>query len=113
MASPLSTLEHVFNHIVLPPKLPGRQDEDIREVEKSLGFRMLFAVQQFRTHANDDVAPTWRRVAAALKACTVMDEYEAVDENAILSDLQKVNPEQAIILYLKEQNAALIIRQTE
>lgn len=113
MASTFSVLEHVFNHIVLPPKLPGSQDDDIREVEKSLRFRMIFAIQQLRSHSTDDVTPTWRRVAAALKSSIVMDENEAVDEKVILGDFENLQPGQTILLYLKEQNAAILIRQTQ
>lgn len=102
MASTFSLLEHVFNHIVLPPRLPGSQDDDIREVEENLAFRMIFAIQQLRWYSTDDVAPTWRRVAAALKSSSVMDENGAVDEKVVLGNLKSLKSKQTVLLYLKE-----------
>ncbi|PLN81320.1 hypothetical protein BDW42DRAFT_169210 [Aspergillus taichungensis] len=74
---------------------------------------MIFAIQQLRWYSTDDVAPTWRRVAAALKSGVVMDENRAVDEKAILDGLENLKPKQTVLLYLKEQNAALLVRRTE
>lgn len=40
-----TALEAVFNHVALPPRLPGQQDDDIENIESNLVARMLKAVE--------------------------------------------------------------------
>jgi hypothetical protein len=39
----MALLESVFNHLVLPPKLPGQQDRDIEGIEQSILTRLIRA----------------------------------------------------------------------
>ena len=45
-------LQTLFNHIVLPPRLPQLQDEDLAAVTSALNRHLLVAIRQLRDKGN-------------------------------------------------------------
>ena len=54
-------LEDVFNHVALPPRLPGRQDVNIPSIERALIDRLLIATSKVFSGVTDGGAESLRR----------------------------------------------------
>jgi hypothetical protein len=50
-----STIEALVNHITLPPKLPGRQDGNLRVIEPGLIAFLLGALSNLDPNGEHDV----------------------------------------------------------
>ncbi|RYP37538.1 hypothetical protein DL767_002846 [Monosporascus sp. MG133] len=80
----MASLESVFNHLVLPPKLPGRQDPDIEGVTHSILTRLIRACDTLanlsgQTDCLDTV------IVEAFEASPTSEDVLAA-ENALLWD---------------------------
>lgn len=105
----LNLLESVFNHVVLPPKLPGQRDVNIKDLEFVILTRLIDACRTLGKLSGDELAGTWLTVGNSLCVCrnlnsgrleraTLLQEFYDLDQNFL-------------VLHVTEQNAALIIRR--
>ncbi|KAJ8129394.1 hypothetical protein O1611_g4237 [Lasiodiplodia mahajangana] len=113
MASPevrLSLLGSVFNHLVLPPKIPGSQDDDVDAVSQEVLRRLIRATG---TAINLTAPSPWREqyedLRDCLQACLELNRGH-LEQGSLLRSFQNLDQGKAIILYLNEQNACLLIR---
>lgn len=105
----MSILLEVFNHLVLPPQLPGQRegDEIINQIENDLVNRLLRAVDKLETLFPS--SDTWTSLRESLVVCQNLKE--CFEKNPLKAEFSKLQPFSApIILYIVEQNAALVIR---
>ena len=51
----MALLESVFNHLVLPPKIPGHQDTDIGGIEQFILIRLKQACNTLNKFAGQDL----------------------------------------------------------
>lgn len=107
-------LEQAFNHVVLPPKLPGKQDSNIAEVERKLLSLLSRGANVVESCAgNNDI---WQDVEKALKTCSLVndsDEERYVNKTALEHAFRDFGNSDIIILHIAEQNAGLLIRGEE
>lgn len=105
MSSPSET---VFNHLVLPPQLPGRQDtchDDLTQtfialLDNSIGF-----LAELAPHAYKDTLTALRNT---LSVCSKLNRGR-LDRTSLVDAFNKIE-QHPLILHMADQNAALIIR---
>jgi hypothetical protein len=57
-----SSLWSIFNHVVLPPKLPGKADAEEELMERDLTRRMLETVVILKENCELDFLSTWQMI---------------------------------------------------
>lgn len=103
-------LELAFNHIVLPPKLPGKQDSNIEDVDQKLLSLLLRATNAMKSCAGDDDLFIWQSIEKVLRTCGLVNEGKYVNKMALMNVFRDFEDQNAVILYITEQNAGLLIR---
>lgn len=106
-----STLLSTFNHVVLPPELPGKADAQSDTVEKELICRLMAAVTVMKTKSEDDLLSTWQMIENTLKTSSLSNEDGICNKSVLIREFKKLSPENALILRVREQNAGLLIRR--
>lgn len=104
------TLELTFNHVVLPPKLPGEQDSKVEDIERELLTRLLRATKTMESCARDDDLPIWQNIGKTLQTCGPVNEDKYVNKVALMNVFRDLESQHAVILRITEQNAGLLIR---
>ena len=102
-------LESVFNHLVLPPKLPGRQDVDTEDIQHNLLSRLIRACDTLKRFTGRESRETWASVHHSLLICLKTNRGR-LEKASMLEELPKLPRNGIIILHVVEQNAALLIR---
>jgi hypothetical protein len=108
--SPVS-LETVFNHLVLPPKIPGEQDADPVSVGHAILNRLGDAWHTITNLCDPDLDKTWASVGQSLRSCLRLN-HGRLDKQSILQQFERFGPDVTLILHVIEQNAGLLIRQS-
>ncbi|OGM48391.1 hypothetical protein ABOM_003402 [Aspergillus bombycis] len=122
MAASSKVLTLTFNHVVLPPRLPGKRETDaqVLEVQNDLLSRVLDAVRQLKEvcEARTVVAwepdatliALWESLEKTLRTIVEVSTEAWVNEASLLGALQVLQPGNAIILHVALQNACILIR---
>lgn len=110
MSISYKTLESIFSHVVLPPRLPGKQDDWIEEVDRELLSRLQEAVKTVKSFSEEEDNSVWDAILKSLQACGLVENDRYINKTALLQALDNLEPCQSIILRIQEQNAGLLIR---
>jgi hypothetical protein len=111
--SPEDFLESLFNHITLPPRLPGRQDTRLDRVKRGLVERLLDAIVILSRLPHNDSADEWESLRRSLETCRRVNSGGRLTKISLLTALRELQGQDFIALHITEQNAALIIRLQE
>lgn len=106
----MATIEPVFNHLVLPVKLPGHQDKDPEVVSGAILSRLLNACVALGQLAGDEWVETLETVQRSLSRCQGIGQ-RIVEAKQLLYDWSDLRARDLHILHLTEQNAALLVRR--
>ena len=106
----MAILESVFNHLVLPPRLPGQQDVDIEGIKQSILARLIRASDTLGKLTGQQFAETWSSVRHSLRVCLKINPGR-LEKVSLLQEFEKLQPKHLLILHVVEQNAVLLIRQ--
>ncbi|PWY88271.1 hypothetical protein BO70DRAFT_419943 [Aspergillus heteromorphus CBS 117.55] len=109
MPSP-RVLADTFRHVALPPKLPGKQDKDPTEVDGELITRLRHAIQDLTSATDEEAKGVWSSIDQTLGTFCTVNNDGMVNKAALLGAFGKLRPGNAVIVYVAEQNAALLIR---
>ena len=113
MDTNLSLLSSVFNHLVLPPKVPGAQDADIDAVSYDVLMRLIHATN---TAIGLTCDIPWRgayeNLEKSLQACLQLNRGR-LERSSLLEHFKALGSDHVLTPYLNEQNAGLIIRREE
>jgi hypothetical protein len=104
-------LMNVYNHLVLPPKLPGRQDADIECTSNEVLVRLIQATVTLGSLAGQEQASTWHAVRQSLRRCHSLHVPDRLEKRSLISEFRYLKHDQPLVLDVIEQNAALIIRR--
>ncbi|PSR97798.1 hypothetical protein BD289DRAFT_403463 [Coniella lustricola] len=112
-ASPyaVSSLETLFNHLVLPPRLPGTQDANFEDLSYHFIDRLQASVATFDGligHVESRVRST---LEDTLLVCRDLN-HGRLDRTSLAAAFGAIE-KQPLILYVVAQNAGLIIRHEE
>ncbi|KAI0147721.1 hypothetical protein GGR57DRAFT_515463 [Xylariaceae sp. FL1272] len=111
----MAPLNAVFNHLVLPPHLPGEQDEDIDGLTADVTQRMIRACQTAREMAashDSSWTKSYEHLLASLEACRDLN-CGHLEKRHLLSHFEDLAENEVLPLYVAEQNAGLLIRKHE
>lgn len=116
MTVPARSLDYMIHHVILPPRLPSNGDNASFQLEDgALLGQLSDSLDKFAAdfgHGNRGVFETVSGMIT--KALLVLDDGGRVNELSLLQSLQEVASAGAILpLYIKAQNAALIVRRQE
>lgn len=103
------TLEGVFNHLVLPPKLPGGEDPHLDDEGRDFVTRLIAAIDTLNSATNEVYNAPLSTLRKSLHLCRHLNRG-CLDKDTLAVAFKDFGPA-PLILHVVEQNAALIIRQ--
>lgn len=106
----MALLESLFNHLVLPPKLPGQQDTDTERINESILTRLIHACNTLGKLPGQEFAEAWASICHSLRLCLHLHQGR-LEKRSMLYEFCRLQPNHLLILHIVEQNAALLIRR--
>jgi hypothetical protein len=106
----MALLESVFNHLVLPPKLPGHRDIDFEGIEQSILTRLIHACDTLGKLTGQQFKEAWASVRYSLRICLNINPGR-LEKASVLQEFYNLQRNGLLILYVVEQNAALLVRR--
>ncbi|KJK86639.1 hypothetical protein H633G_09508 [Metarhizium anisopliae BRIP 53284] len=103
-------LKAVFDHMVLPPKLPASPDDDSVPLSWELTARLLDACKQIRCHESEAI---WDTVEASLRLTQDLNR-NPVSKESLVSAFSEVARKKSVawlVLHAVQQNAAMIVHK--
>ena len=110
-ASAPSVFEGVFNHIVLPPRLPSKKDAQLHKIENALTDRLLNASRVLIDHANIEYNDQWNCIRRSLESCKAVNVGGKLNKASLLTQFRNLQRKEILILHIAEQNAGLLVRR--
>ncbi|KLO86344.1 Uncharacterized protein LW93_11118 [Fusarium fujikuroi] len=108
---PKLLLQAVFHHVVLPSKLPTRNDANDSGLAYDLGSRLRRALAQFSNDHDQDV---WGVLVSSMKATTFLNQGQLISHE-LLQLFQGIASGENIwlALFVTQQNSALLIHRND
>ncbi|KAM4066191.1 hypothetical protein HRG_000331 [Hirsutella rhossiliensis] len=103
----MEPFDSVFNHLVLPVKLPNHKDPDPEATGAAILTRLKNACQVVAKDTGDDA---WSSIKRCLGKCKGIAEAH-FDAQHLLQDWADLRLDDLCLLRISEQNAALLIRR--
>ncbi|KAI1805842.1 hypothetical protein F4811DRAFT_513767 [Daldinia bambusicola] len=107
----MDLLEPVFNHLVLPPQLPGSQDPDIEALSYDVLTRFIRTCETLESLVGAPWYEAFQALHASLESCLALHSGR-LEKSALQAHFRELQPDHMLILHVTEQNAALLIRRT-
>jgi hypothetical protein len=107
----MATVANVFNHLVLPTQIPGKQDADIEIINSDVLVRLIHATVTLGKLACEKQASIWHAVRQSLRCCQSLHVLGRLEKQSLIAEFRLLKHDQPLILHVAEQNAALIIRR--
>ncbi|KAF4333347.1 hypothetical protein FBEOM_12860 [Fusarium beomiforme] len=106
-------LEYIFKHLILPTKVPGRDDSSASNEEFLIAF-VLKCLEQFaRLSESDDEIISKQCLPMLENMRDARGSRGFIDSTGVKDSLKKISAEGTSSLYhITEQNAGLLIRKT-
>jgi hypothetical protein len=99
----------LYHHVVLPRNVPGREDNNLYDIEMELVKRLTNAVKFLVPHAPFEDLSCMDAIRLALSTCSALNVDGKIDRTMLIKELRQLQSQQVLILYVTEQNAALLI----
>jgi hypothetical protein len=106
----MALLESVYNHLVLPPKLPGQLDTDKDGIESSILTRLVNACDTLAKLSGQEFTQIWASLLNSLRICLNVNQGR-LEKKSMLHEFCSLQPNDLLALHVVEQNAALLIRR--
>ena len=106
----MSVFMEVFNHLVLPPQLPGKQDVKIETTGDAIIVRLIQATYTLSRLASQEKTSPWYTIRQYLRRYQSLHANGRLEKLSLISEFRKFNREKPLLLHIAEQNAALIVR---
>lgn len=106
----MSVIEALFNHLVLPPKLPSQQDSNLDGLGQQLAVRLAKAAATLTDF--ESCPPLVKNALADLENSLLLSEKlnrGGLDQSSLLEAFASIETT-PLIIHVVEQNAALFIR---
>lgn len=98
----------VFNHVVLPACVPQKED-DLDPIDRNLIDRLITSVRQYiKISPNNRL--DW--ILISLQSCKALNVSGGLQRASLLTEFQGLRPKAVLILYIKQQNAGLLVRRS-
>ncbi|PNS17150.1 Signal recognition particle subunit SRP68 [Sphaceloma murrayae] len=110
----MEILKELFNHVVLPCELPGREDSEPQAVADGLVTRLIDACGVLLDSLGNDedqvLLPTLRNLKSTLKNAATINGGR-LDKDRLTDTFVDLKQNSNIIIHVTQQNAALLIRR--
>ncbi|KAI7763782.1 hypothetical protein LZL87_014121 [Fusarium oxysporum] len=105
-------LQAVFHHVVLPSKLPSRNDADNVRLAYDLGSRLRRALAKF---SNDRDHDAWNIVVSSMKVTTVLNQGQLISHELleVFQGIASGKKNIWLTLFVTQQNSALLIHRND
>lgn len=113
MSASASLLESLVNHVVLPPRLPGKQSPRLDKIGQSLLDKMIDATRDMARLPEIQSINTWECLRRSLQTCKSLNEGGKLNASSLSATFREMVGQDTIILHIAEQNAALLIRREQ
>lgn len=110
-ASSPSLIELIFNHVALPPRLPGKQEDRIDHIEGALTDRLLAASRTLKNLTSVEFSNDWDCIRRSLEICKTVNAGGRLNKTSLLKEFRSLERKDLLILHVAEQNAGLTIRR--
>ena len=105
------SLESLFNHVALPPRLPSKQDGRLEQIEQGLTQRMLDASRALKDLTSERFSDEWNCIRRSLQACRTVNAGGKLNKASLLAEMRGLERQDILILHVAEQNAGLLIKR--
>ncbi|KAI1493235.1 hypothetical protein F5X96DRAFT_622924 [Biscogniauxia mediterranea] len=110
MRAQLGLLRAVFNHLVLPPQIPGEPDEDAEAVSHDILSRFIYACRNaVDAHVGEPWTEAFQSLQSSLETCLILNRCQ-LEKKVVLDHLRQLDENSTLILHVAEQNAAILLR---
>ncbi len=106
--SPNDLLRSIFNHVVLPHRIPNGEDDD-SVISQELARRSIQAAQSIRDYADGQDFFEWERLSLGLKTSQVLNAEGYLNKARLLNELRELQSGRAVILHVSNQNAGILV----
>jgi hypothetical protein len=105
-------LKSLFNHTALPPRLPGKLESSIDQIDDHLVARLLSAIKPFTTCQPDShFLTTLQCLQRSLNIARRVNAGGKLTKDSLLEAMRELKGVEMVIIYVMEQNAALLLRR--
>ncbi|KAL9083910.1 MAG: hypothetical protein Q9165_008317 [Trypethelium subeluteriae] len=106
-------LNSVYNHIVLPPCLPGGDDQNLKDIESDLMTRLVKACRTIRDILGGEHYAELDAIRRSLETAKLVNARQKVNKDSLFSELQSLRQNETLILHVREQNAGVLIARQQ
>lgn len=106
----MASLRSIIDHAVLPPNIPGQREESYEEISNEFLKRLLHACKTVKDLANPPFADALHHLSESLQVCKVLNQGR-LERETMFRQFSQLNPQEVLICYVAEQNAAVLIRR--
>ena len=103
-------VELCINHIALPPKLPGRSDSRVDEVDDFLVRYLLRGIKSITELVTHDQFQIWDKVRLVIQDARDLNRGSMIESGRLIRQIQALEDGKFLILKVSEQNAGVLIR---
>ena len=108
-ASRAALLERLYYHLVLPRKLPGREDNYLDKLQAALCDRFIDALKHLIPLASLEVQSQLDTVRCSVQTSRALNIGARLNRVSLLKELSRIECNNALILCITEQNAGVVI----
>ncbi|KAF2802677.1 uncharacterized protein BDZ99DRAFT_454339 [Mytilinidion resinicola] len=109
MAASREFLLQQYFHAALPRNVPGEEDRNLFRVESALLDRMIAAIKVIAPFCPLEHQSCVNSVRLALTTSKALNVEGKIDRNLLVKELKQLERSHSLILYVTEQNAALLV----
>jgi hypothetical protein len=102
-------LFQLHHHVVLPRKVPREEEKGLPDIESELAVRLSNAVKSVIQHAPFDDHSSLDATRLSLLTSRTINASRTINGGVLVKELQQLQANQALVLHVTEQNAALLI----
>lgn len=101
--------EQLYNHIVLPRDVPGREDKNLSNIEAALLARLNDATHFLSSRlAPSDQQPI-HALCDSLTACQLLHVDRSITKPVLSRELREIKADKILILHISAQNCGLLV----
>lgn len=103
--------ESLVNHVALPPRLPGKEDSNLDQIQSALTGYLIDASRTIREKTRSECSRQWGSVETLLHTCKILNAGGKLNKTSLLTHFRNLERKDRLILHIAEQNAGLLIQR--
>ncbi|KAK0708687.1 hypothetical protein B0H67DRAFT_686703 [Lasiosphaeris hirsuta] len=107
----MDSVHSIFNHLVLPPKLPGHEDSTVQALSQDVLTRLINACKRLVPLTSQPLSEAFKTLQTSLAASQEINS-SFINKISTLQHFRDLDPHRLLIFHVVEQNAALLVYRT-